>query len=122
MSQVMDPMPPRPKRKYRILEGRHIGDNNKQYGIGCPEQIVESEVDLVQAFNTPRSRKFEYADLGDAPLTAQLGPAPDKFDQMSVSELVKFAAEEGITFDRNAMSKAEMTHALRNRSPVRVKD
>lgn len=109
------------KRKYRIVEGRHQGDDGVFYGQGCVDEngkkrdVIETDLDLVAMLNTPRSKKVELLSA-DSP---QSTPLRDEFDGMDVEALQKFAAEEGMEFD-SKWSKAQLTAAIRAYIPPRV--
>ncbi len=121
---------------YRVIKGRHLefqdgsqGDRrvSKIYDTG---EIVESAVDLCEAFNqvdeqgVPRSIKFERVDSVGRPLAKrkvkpkvsqqqqQSEPASDGLDGLTIEELRKFAAEEEVDLG-DAKKKEDIIEAIR---------
>lgn len=125
MSATIEKEAPKQKMRFRLLEGYHVEGREatrKQYK---PNDVIETDVDLVQVFNTRKGRKFERLD--DAGQAVASAPARDEFDNMNVKALLAFIEEENkgvpeakqLKIDKDA-SKAEIIAALRAHVPHRA--
>lgn len=129
-------------RKFRLLVGKHSQKEDGVLVTYKPNDVFECTTDLVERFNTPSSRKFEYVEddprtspgrvayphlekekgpeRAERPAPAPSAPVAPKappfggknLDAMSPEQLKALAAEEEIDL-RGATKKEDMLKILR---------